>query len=79
MSPHKIVFLWNVIGSDWIVPRQRKDISWDDKRYISEVPAIKNWILTWDRFVLTDIEQKERLEKWIKKISLETKEREQKE
>lgn len=74
----KIIFLWNIISTDWLVPRHRQDVVWDDNRYISEIRALKNWLPTWDRFVLTDLEQLEWLNKWIKKISLETKQREQK-
>jgi len=73
----QVIFLWNVISSDGIVPRHRRDIS--DKWYHSEVPVIKDNKITWDRFVETDQEQAEWLLKWVKKVSLEDKRKEQKE
>jgi len=73
----QIIFLGNVISSDWIVPRHRRDLN--DKWYHSEISVLDKWNITWDRFVKTDQEQAEWLLKWVKKISLEEKEREQKE
>lgn len=59
----RIIFLWNIIKTDWIVPRFEKD-------YISNIywktlrkALIENWKITWDFFTHEDIE-KIRNEQW---------------
>lgn len=42
----KIVFLWNIIKNDWIVPRFEKDYA--KKWIISKISVLDEWKLTWD-------------------------------
>jgi len=76
-SEAQIIFLWNVITNDWIVPRFEDKVKWTSW-YISRV-AVLDWKgeLTWDRFVFTNKEVEEYKKKWIKKISLEKKREDQ--
>lgn len=76
-SEAKIIFLGNIITNIWLVPYFENKIKSDPKWIINRQPIIENNEITWDRFVLTDKEREERADKWVKKISLETKKREQ--
>ena len=75
----RIIWLWNIISNDWLVPRNRRNVENDDKWYLSFKPIIENWKIVWDRFVETDKEKEEWSKRWIQKISLEDKKRKQKE
>lgn len=76
----QIIFLWNTIYEDWIVPRFEEHIKNDPTREIINLPIYdehKN--IVWNRFVETDAEA-EKLNKWIREIakkyvSLETERR----
>jgi predicted phage terminase large subunit-like protein len=61
----KIIFLGNIINSDWVVPRIHKDVK--DRWHVSWVPAEKDWKVTWDRYTLKG-DWKEKIVEW--KISL---------
>jgi len=75
----KTIFLWNIITNIWVVPYFEGKIN-NDKNWIHHrQPVIENWEITRDRFVMTDDERDELLLKGIKKISIETKKRDQKE
>lgn len=78
-SQAKIIFLWNIITTQWVVPYMQDKISNDDKWILRKKSIIENWQITRDRFVHTDKEQEEWKAKGEIKISLETKERDQKE
>lgn len=70
-SKCKIVFLWNIIWADWIVPRYEKTAKESNNWILQKIP-IKIWNkFVWDRFVDTEKEAKD----W--KISLEKKREEQ--
>jgi len=75
----QVIFLWNIIWNDWLVPRQEAQVKFNPKWYYSRIPVIENWKITWNRYVLTDQEEKEYKEKWITKISLESIKREEEE
>lgn len=76
----QIIFLWNTIYEDWIVPRFEEHIKNDPSREIINLPIYddqKN--IVWNRFVETDAEA-EKLNKWIgevakRYVSLETERR----
>lgn len=77
----KVVFLWNVINDDWIVPRFREDYKNNKDWIIYWIPIRLNWEVTWDRFVPTD-DDAEIINKFIKDkskqvISLQKKRRDQ--
>jgi hypothetical protein len=75
----KVVFLGNIITNIGLVPYFEWKFKQDKKWIVNRQPIIDNNEITWDRFVLTDQEQEERKAKGIKKVSLETKKREQRE
>ena len=55
----QILFLWNIIKSDWIVPRFEKDYKNNPMWKISKVPIIENGKITWpERYTLEDLEKK---------------------
>ena len=75
----QIVFLWNTIYEDWLVPRFEEHIKNDKNREIITLPIYEDWKIVRDRFVETD-EEAERLNEWItdsnkKYTSLETERR----
>lgn len=78
-STAKIILLGNIITNIGIVPyfesKYKENKDWITNRQ----PIIDNWQITRDRFVHTDEERDTWKEQGIKKISLETKKREQKE
>lgn len=76
-SEAKIIFLWNIITTIWVVPYFQDKLQDDPNRIVRKKPIIENWQITWDRFVHTDQEYEEWKAKGIKKISLETKKRDQ--
>jgi len=73
----QIIFLWNTIYEDWIVPRFREHIQNDKNRVVIRLPIYdEQWNIVWNRFVETD-EEAEKLNEWItdnnrKYTSLET-------
>ena len=75
----QMIFLWNTIYEDWLVPRFREHIK-NDKNWLSiRIPIYENWKIVWDRFVETDAEAS-KLNEWIKEAhrkytSLETEKR----
>ena len=75
----QIIFLWNTIYEDWLVPRFEEHIKNDKNREIITLPIYQDWKIVRDRFVETD-EEAERLNEWItdsnkKYTSLETERR----
>lgn len=79
-SNTQIIFLWNTIYEDWLVPRFREHISKDKNREVIILPIYdKQWNIVWNRFVETDEEAKiknEHITEWNKKyISLESERR----
>ena len=75
----QMIFLWNTIYEDWIVPRFEEHIKNDKNRVSIILPIYENWEIVRDRFVETD-EEAERLNNWIidsnkKYTSLETERR----
>ena len=76
----QIIFLWNTIYEDGIVPRFEEHIKNDSSRVVINLPIYdehKN--IVWNRFVETDAEA-EKLNKWIREVakryvSLETERR----
>ena len=75
----QLIFLWNTIYDDWLVPRFEEHIKNDKNWEIIILPIYDNWKIVWDRFVETD-EEAEKLNKWItdsnkKYTSLETEKR----
>lgn len=65
-SATQIIFLWNTIYEDWLVPRFREHIKNDENRTIIRIPIYdENHEIVRDRFVETD-EEAERLNAWIK-------------
>ena len=76
-SDCKIVFLWNIIWNDWLVPRFEKSAK-ESKHWNTQKVPVKVWDnMIWNRFVETEKEVEEFKLKWIKKISLEKKKEEQ--
>jgi len=78
-SACQLIFLWNTIYDDWLVPRFEEHIKNDKNREIIILPIYDNWKIVRDRFVETD-EEAEKLNKWItdsnkKYTSLETEKR----
>ena len=62
----QMIFLWNVIYEDWIVPRFEQHIKNDKQRVIINLPIYdENNQIVRDRFVETDAEAEE-LNVWIK-------------
>lgn len=53
---NQIIFLWNTILSDWIVPRFRKEKSWAKGWKIFHQPLIVGWKIVWDFFTKDLIE-----------------------
>lgn len=78
-SATQMIFLWNTIYEDWLVPRFREHIK-NDKNWLSiRIPIYDNDKIVWDRFVATD-EEALKLNVWIKEsnkkyTSLETEKR----
>ncbi len=75
----QMVFLWNTIYEDWLVPRFEEHIKNDKNREIIILPIYEDWKIVRDRFVETD-EEAERLNEWKidsnkKYTSLETERR----
>ena len=61
----QIIFLWNTIYEDWLVPRFREHIKHDENRLIIRIPIYdENHEIVWSRFVETDAEA-EKLNEWI--------------
>lgn len=79
-SATQIIFLWNTIYEDWLVPRFEEHIKKDKNWEIIILPIYdKDKNIVWDRFVETD-EEADKLNKWIKDsnkkyTSLETEKR----
>jgi hypothetical protein len=73
-SECQLIFLWNVIWNDWLCVRWEEKIQDNEKWFLSRI-AVKDekWNFTWDRFVETDKEVEEWKNKWVKKVSLQTK------
>lgn len=73
----QLVFLWNTIYEDWLVPRFREHIKDDKNRVIIRQPIYNDkHEIVWNRFVETD-EECDKLNRWItesnkKYTSLET-------
>ena len=64
-SATQIIFLWNTIYEDWLVPRFREHIKNDENRTIIRIPIYdENHEIVWNRFVETD-EEAQRLNEWI--------------
>ena len=76
-STCKIIFLWNIIWVDGLVPRYEKEAKKSNNWILHKIPVKIGNEIVWDRFVETDKEVEEWKEKWIKKISLEKKKEEQ--
>ena len=78
-SATQMIFLWNTIYEDWLVPRFREHIK-NDKNWLSiRIPIYDDNKIVWDRFVETD-EEALKLNEWIKEsnkkyTSLETERR----
>ena len=78
-SATQMIFLWNTIYEDWLVPRFREHIK-NDKNWLSiRIPIYEDNKIVWDRFVETD-EEALKLNEWIKEsnkkyTSLETERR----
>ena len=75
----QLIFLWNTIYEDWLVPRFEEHIKNDKNREIIILPIYNNWKIVWDRFVETD-DEADKLNEWItdsnkKYTSLETEKR----
>lgn len=76
----QMIFLWNVIYEDWIVPRFEEHIKDDPSRTIINLPIYdESNNIVWNRFVETD-EEANKLNEWIrdsnrKYTSLETERR----
>ena len=65
----QIIFLWNTIYEDWIVPRFEEHIKNDSSRVIINLPIYdehKN--IVWNRFVETD-EEAQKLNEWIREVA----------
>lgn len=64
-SATQMIFLWNTIYEDWLVPRFREHIKNDKSREIVRIPIYDDkWKIVWNRFVETD-EEAEKLNKDI--------------
>lgn len=72
LSTAKIIFLWNVISNDWLVPRIEAEVRDNPDWILSKVPIIENWKIKWDYYVMTDEERDVFQEMWIEKLSLES-------
>lgn len=59
----RIIFLWNVIKSDWVVPRLEQDYKNNENWKILKKALIENWKITWDFFSDEDLE-KLKLQQW---------------
>jgi phage terminase large subunit-like protein len=75
----QLIFLWNTIYEDWLVPRFEEHIKNDKNREIIILPIYDNWKIVRDRFVETD-DEADKLNQWItdsnkKYTSLETEKR----
>ena len=75
----QIIFLWNTIYEDWLVPRFREHIQNSKDWEVIRLPIKVNNQIVWNRFVETDEEAKS-LNEWItesnrKYISLESEKR----
>lgn len=75
----QIIFLWNTIYEDWLVPRFREHIQNSKDWEVIRLPIKVNNEIVWNRFVETDEEAKS-LNEWItesnrKYISLESEKR----
>lgn len=75
----QLIFLWNTIYEDWLVPRFEEHIKNDKNWEIIILPIYNNWKIVRDRFVETD-DEADKLNKWItdsnkKYTSLETEKR----
>lgn len=76
-SDAKVIFLWNVITNIWLVPYFEDRFKDDKNRIVHRQAVIENGEITRDRFVRTDEEMEQYKLQGIKKISLETKRRDQ--
>lgn len=64
-SATQMIFLWNTIYEDWLVPRFREHIQNDKSREVVRIPIYdEKWKIVWNRFVETDKEAEE-LNEWI--------------
>lgn len=55
----QIIFLWNTIKSDWIVPRFENDYKNSDEWIIRSKAIIENWEITWaSRFTQEDLNKR---------------------
>lgn len=64
----QMIFLWNTIYEDWLVPRFREHIEKDKNRVSIRIPIYdEKWKIVWNRFVETDQEAEE-LNEWITEI-----------
>lgn len=60
-SNTQIIFLWNTIYEDWLVPRFREHIKWDKSREVIFLPIYDDYgKIIRDRFVETDEEAQEK-------------------
>ena len=57
----KIIFLWNIIKSDWVTLRLEKDFLNSEEWIIRRQALIDNWNITWNRFTEEDIEKRKAL------------------
>lgn len=55
----QMIFLWNTIYEDWLVPRFEEHIKNDSNRVSIILPIYEDWEIVWDRFVETDEEAEE--------------------
>lgn len=59
----RIIFLWNVIKSDWVVPRLENDYKNNPNWKILRKALIEDWKITWDFFTNEDLE-KLKMQQW---------------
>lgn len=72
-SNTQIIFLWNTIYEDWLVPRFREHIKGDKSREVIFLPIYDDFgRIVWDRFVETDEEAQklnQNIREWNKKYT----------
>ena len=54
---NRIIFLWNIIKEDWLVPRFEKEFKNDKNWIVRKQPLIENWKIVWRYFTKKKTEE----------------------
>lgn len=57
----QILFLWNIIKSDWIVPRFEKEFQNSNDWIVRRKAVIEDWQITWSRFTEEGLQKRKDL------------------